>query len=69
MTYCIVTLFFTLKGLKDMGEKKAINCTFFSQLNESSVQMITDHLCLYCMKCPKYDGTTILFNPQYPKAI
>ena len=54
MTYCIVTLFLTLKRVERYGKKKAINCTFFSQLNSSVGSSINRPVCIiFCHKnCP-----------------
>ena len=54
MTYCIVTLFLTLKRVERYGKKKAINCTFFSQLNSSVGSNINRPVyIIFCHKnCP-----------------
>ena len=70
MTYCIVTLFFTLKGLKDMGKRTQYIAFSF---HNSTVVGSNDYRPFvypsFCMKCPKYsNNTSISFNFHWPKA-
>ena len=69
MTYCIVTLFLTLKRVERYGKKKAINCTFFSQLNSSVGSNINRpfYIIFLSQKLSEYMVTTVLFSFEQSK--